>query len=363
MKKTVTILIIVFLLIGMVCPALAVDGSRSYEFDLTVNGQHEISAKPGDVLTVTLKLIRTDSSEPADIYAVQDEIRYDDADMEVVEGSMLTASGITTKDIGLVTGGRALYMNYLSLAGGTEWQAETVIGTFQIVILGEIGGSTMKSENCSVSTKDGSDSYAVSVNDLVVNIEGYYTATFDPQNGKKPWDVSVKAGEKLKQPDNPEKEGFTFSGWYIDQNLKQIWDFDNDVVEGNMTLFAGWAEGEPVPDGAAPNTPDDAPRSSLPPWALWTGAGIVVLAVLLLLLFGGRRIPVTLEPGDGSPSTQVRVRKGRKLERPQVPAKPGCRLTGWYRDAAKTQLWKFRTDTVTEPVTLFAGWEEENGNQ
>ena len=87
------------------------------------------------------------------------------------------------------------------------------------------------------------------------------------------------------------------------------------------------------------------------------------IALLLLLLFGGRRIPVTLEPGDGSPSTQVRVRKGRKLDRPQVPAKPGYRLTGWYRDAAKTQPWKFRTDTVTEPVTLFAGWEEENGDQ
>ena len=39
---------------------------------------------------------------------------------------MLTANGITTKDIGLVTGGRALYMNYLSFSGGTEWQAETV---------------------------------------------------------------------------------------------------------------------------------------------------------------------------------------------------------------------------------------------
>ena len=291
MKKTVTILIIVFLLAGMVWPALAVDGSRSYEFDLTVNGQHEISAKPGDVLTVTLKLIRTDSSEPAEIYAVQDEIRYDDAYMEIVEGSMLTASGITTKDIGLVTGGRALYMNYLSLAGGTEWQAETVIGTFQIVILGESGGSTMKSENCSVSTKDGSDSYAVSVNDLVVNIEGYCTATFDPQNGKKPWDVSVKAGEKLPEPEAPEKEGYSLAGWYLDRELTQKWDFEKDVLDRNVTLYAGWTEGTPAePEDAAPEDEGESPATSqMRLWMIYGAGGVIVILLVIALLTGRKR--------------------------------------------------------------------------
>ena len=364
MKKAIILILSISLILALsAAPVLAGEDSRSYEFDLTVNGEHEVQAEPGDVLTVTLKLKRTDSSEPSEIYGMQDEIRYDDIFLQIVEGGWLTGKGIQTNDLGLIMGGRAFYMNFLSLSGGEEWSAETLIGTFQVVILGESGGSTLKSENCSVSLKDGSGSYAVTANDLVISIKGYSTVTFNPQNGEKTWDVSVKTGEKLTEPEAPGKQGFTFSGWYIDQNQTQKWDFDNDVVEGNMTLFAGWAKGDPIPDDTAPETPEGAPRSSLPPWALISGAGIVILAALLLMLFGGKRITVTLEPGDGSPSTQVRVRKGRKLERPQVPAKQGYRLTGWYRDAAKTQPWKFRTDTVTEPVTLFAGWEEENGDQ
>lgn len=131
-----------------------------------------------------------------------------------------------------------------------------------------------------------------------------------------------------------------------------------------MTLFAGWLEGAPSDAGDnEPVTPDDAPRSSLPPWALIAGAGVVVLAALLLILLGGRRITVTLEPGDGSPARQVKVRKGKKLPRPETPQRAGYRLTGWYRDEALTQPWKFRTDTVTEAVTLYAGWEKENGEE
>ncbi|MCR5174971.1 MAG: InlB B-repeat-containing protein, partial [Oscillospiraceae bacterium] len=235
---------------------------------------------------------RTDSIEPAEIYAVQDEIRYDDAYMEIVEGSMLTASGITTKNIGLVTGGRALYMNYLSLAGGTEWQAETVIGTFQIVILGESGGSTMKSENCSVSTKDGSDSYAVSVNDLVVNIEGYCTATFDPQNGKKTWDVSVKEGEKLPEPEAPAKEGYSLTGWYVDRELTQKWDFENDVLDRNVTLYAGWTEGTtPANDDGAdtPEAPSAPSGDQLRLWMIYGAGGVFVILLIFALLTGKKR--------------------------------------------------------------------------
>ncbi len=361
MKKTIIIIAVLFLLVGMFQPALAAEDSRSYEFDLTVNGEHEVTAKPGEILTVTLTLHRTDSKDPADMYGMQDEIRYDDTFLEIVEGGMLTATGIETQDIALMGGQRSLYMNFVSFSGGEAWKADTMIGTFQVRIVAETGSTVLKNEGCSVSVKDGNGSFPYTVQDLHINIDGYSTVTFEPMNGRRSWDVSVKTGEKLEQPDNPEKEGFTFSGWYIDQNLKQIWDFDNDVVEGNMTLFAGWVEGDPIPDDTAPETPDGAPRSSLPPWALISGAGIVVLAALLLMLFGGKRITVTLEAGDGSPARQVKIRKGRKLPRPEAPERAGYRLTGWYRDEAKTQPWKFQTDTVTEETKLYAGWEKENG--
>jgi len=44
-------------------------------------------------------------------------------------------------------------------------------------------------------------------------------------------------------PDDPIKEGYTFEGWYSDPNFSEesLWDFENDVVEGEITLYAKWA--------------------------------------------------------------------------------------------------------------------------
>ena len=293
MKKMITIIAVLCLLAGMFsAPALAAEESRSYEFDLTVNGEHEVQIEPGDVLTVTLKLIRTDSSEPSEIYGMQDEIRYDDTFLQIVEGGWLTGKGIQTNDLGLITGGRAFYMNFLSLSGGEEWAAETLIGTFQVVILGESGGSTMKSENCSVSLKAGSGSYAVTANDLVISIKGYSTVTFDPQNGQKTWDVSVKTGDKLTEPEAPENEGLYFSGWYRDRELTKKWDFASDAVEGNMTLYAGWAEGTAPaePEEAAPGNGDETPASDqLRLWMIYGAGGVFVILLLIALLTGKKR--------------------------------------------------------------------------
>ena len=40
-------------------------------------------------------------------------------------------------------------------------------------------------------------------------------------------------------PAKPFKEGYTFTGWYVDQDCTIPWDFDNRVYS-DLTLFAGW---------------------------------------------------------------------------------------------------------------------------
>jgi uncharacterized repeat protein (TIGR02543 family) len=44
---------------------------------------------------------------------------------------------------------------------------------------------------------------------------------------------------KLIEPNNPIKEGHTFSDWYIDSGLTQVYDFDTEVTEDFM-LYAKW---------------------------------------------------------------------------------------------------------------------------
>ena len=48
-----------------------------------------------------------------------------------------------------------------------------------------------------------------------------------------------------------------------------------------------------------------------------------------------------------------------KLNEPETPQKEGYEFTGWYRDRALTEKWNFDTDTVSESMTLYAGWREK----
>lgn len=40
----------------------------------------------------------------------------------------------------------------------------------------------------------------------------------------------------------PTREGFSFIGWYKDPLFENQWSLETDIVEGSMTLYAGWEE-------------------------------------------------------------------------------------------------------------------------
>ncbi len=251
--------------------AAAAEESRKYTFDLTANGVHEVQVKPGDVLTVTLMLRRTDSADGNEMYAMQDELGYDDTFFEVVPGSILLSDGITTEDLALPAGGRALYFNHLSLAGGEEWPRERMIGSFQLRVLGEQGAAQVKNQNYLVSRKDGNGSYTSAAQDLTVVVTTDCIVHFETNGGSQIDSQSVLYGEKITKPQDPVREGYWFTGWYRDVNRTEPWDFEKDVVQGNMTLYAGWDEGEP-PAAHGPAT-----------WDSWQWSVLVTGAVALLL--------------------------------------------------------------------------------
>ncbi len=68
-----------------------------------------------------------------------------------------------------------------------------------------------------------------------------YTVTFVSNGGTKIESMSVCNGETVEKPETPVKRGNTFSAWYTDKELTQVYDFD-DRVRSNITLYAGWIE-------------------------------------------------------------------------------------------------------------------------
>ena len=72
-----------------------------------------------------------------------------------------------------------------------------------------------------------------------------YNVTFDSRGGTDvPPAMDVLHTEALAEPESPTREGYTFTGWYIDENCRYPWDFENDRVSQHMTLYAGWEKVE-----------------------------------------------------------------------------------------------------------------------
>ncbi len=66
-----------------------------------------------------------------------------------------------------------------------------------------------------------------------------YSVKFNSNGGNEIEGQILGRREKAVKPENPEREGFVFKGWYEDSELTNLWDFEEEV-DGDMTLYASW---------------------------------------------------------------------------------------------------------------------------
>lgn len=68
-----------------------------------------------------------------------------------------------------------------------------------------------------------------------------YSVSFNSNGGTAVAPIKdIVKGKKISKPADPQKKGYTFSGWYKESSLASKWDFDKDSVEKNITLYAKW---------------------------------------------------------------------------------------------------------------------------
>lgn len=83
-----------------------------------------------------------------------------------------------------------------------------------------------------------------------------YTVNFETNGGSEVADQLVQEGQPAAEPEEPTREGYTFEGWYTDEDLTLEYDF-TAAVSGNMTLYAKWnANGSSIP--TMPENPSKA---------------------------------------------------------------------------------------------------------
>ncbi|MDD3958115.1 MAG: InlB B-repeat-containing protein, partial [Candidatus Izemoplasmatales bacterium] len=209
-----------------------------------------------------------------------------------------------------------------------------------------------------------------------------YTVTFDV-DGADPIAAleDVLSGATITAPDAPEKTGFHFGGWYKEASFDTLWDFDNETVTENMTLYAQWIElfsvtfdsleGSAVDplldvlDGATINAPANPTRSG---WTFlgwykeaslltpWDFVNDLVLEDITLYAKWGINVVFNTEYGSAVSSLTL-SESGTLITAPDAPVKAAATFLGWFKEATFDTVWDFESDVVTGNMTLFAKWD------
>jgi len=158
--------------------------------------------------------------------------------------SSLTELGMDSFNLSLVTKANATDM--LNLKGKAESYAcsKVTLGSGMTFTAGDAGLPAADNENSgkwysngtwySVSSMNSAGSYYWEQNDLL-------TVTFNAgSDANWPEAVTVSKGGLIQSPAAPQRKGYTFGGWYTNEDYTTKWDFNTNTVTADTTLYALW---------------------------------------------------------------------------------------------------------------------------
>ena len=128
-------------------------------------------------------------------------------------------------------------------------------------------------------------------------------------------DQPVTYNDTATEPVKPVRTGYTFDGWYTDQECMTPYDFSTPVT-GNITLYAKWSLASYV---------------------------------------------ITFDSMGGSSLVSQQVTYNGSAVTPPAPTKAGYTFAGWFTDKNCTKSYDFATP-VTDDITLYAKWDINSYN-
>ncbi len=87
---------------------------------------------------------------------------------------------------------------------------------------------------------------------------------------------------------------------------------------------------------------------------------IAILIAVTLFLVSHNGFTVKFDTDGGSYVRSVKVYHSELVAKPEEPVKEGYTFDGWYTDRSCTNEWDMSSDTVTQSMTLYAGWIKNN---
>ena len=93
-------------------------------------------------------------------------------------------------------------------------------------------------------------------------------------------------------------------------------------------------------------------------WMAVAAVALLVVVTALVVIFGRSGFTVSFDANGGTDVAPCQVQYGDTVPAPDPPTREGCAFTGWYRNDDGSEPWDMEADTVTDNITLYAGWEK-----
>lgn len=84
---------------------------------------------------------------------------------------------------------------------------------------------------------------AVIVITMLLNLNDIgFDITYNTLGGTEIETQTVMYGSHVDESLIPTREGYTFIGWYLDEECTIPWDIEDDTIDRDITLYAGWSQ-------------------------------------------------------------------------------------------------------------------------
>ena len=162
-----------------------------------------------------------------------------------------------------------------------------------------------------------------------------YTVTFDYNyDSKGEYEtVTVKTDEKVAEPDDPARDGYTFGGWYTEPNGGSKFDFDT-AISADLTLYAKWNI-KSSGGGGGGGSSSGGEGTGVQPDTTYT------------VTFDTQVEGLTIESQT--------VKAGETVTEPEEPEREGYTFIGWLDEDG--YIFEF-DEALESDLILTAGWEK-----
>ncbi|MCB5259007.1 MAG: InlB B-repeat-containing protein, partial [Candidatus Cloacimonetes bacterium] len=218
-----------------------------------------------------------------------------------------------------------------------------------------------------------------------------YTVSFNSNGGGDVADITdIRYEATITAPTAPEKQGYTFGGWFKEADLNNEWIFASDQVMEATTLYAKWNantgtaykvehyQQDVTGDGytlveddteSLTGTTAETATASAKDYTgfsenenhssrIASGAIAADGGLVLRLYYDRDTFTVNFESNGGDDVASIgNVRYEATITEPTAPEKQGYSFAGWFKEADLNNEWIFASDQVKADTTLYAKWE------